>query len=997
MAATLADFKGWQIIVTDESGSVIKDTGRRRRRRGDSKEIVRLQRKSDGLQLSCADSIVCKDPQTNSLSIYMIHEIRLNTASNYVELWCFGYLCWYEINPEEYYAQFLPEALDSCPDSLSSVERADYFREKFQLECNRSELYLTAELSEIYLKDLVSLAQVYDTDSFSPECVTQENQMTTFVVSSACEPDGNNFVAINIREVEDKIRRSDPETSKRYVKELTAITPAPVAKKKVTVQVSQRRRGEQPRREAANLKRVIVKHEEANDGQPCISPAPAKKELSQTIPAPSQDKDSNKEPTPAVAAPIKEQTPTTMASVDVSPKGPTLARKNSDRRAKNKTKEEQPPRRDTRGSIPDLNKRSEKPSRSQNSKAKSFVNSETDEEVSSPSDDHVTEDESDEYISDASTNSIQHRDLEGGLGKRGRNKENEEEADGAERRSSRARKGTSGPQKRKASRSPTKESRLATPKRAITKKNVSRAKKAYTPFSKLYKDPGEIPDLNKNKDFYRENHDWDISALENHFRSPTKQKSVETIFSKVKRQLNSTHSKEEIVKASNFEDYLPARENEFATIYLSMYSAIEAGTGTSIYIAGTPGVGKTLTVREVVKELLISSDRKELPQFQYIEINGLKMVKASDSYEVLWKKISGSTLTSGAAMESLEYYFKEVPQTKKRPVVVLLDELDALVTKNQDVMYNFFNWTTYENSKFVVVAVANTMDLPERQLGNKVSSRIGFTRIMFTGYTHEELKTIINLRLMDLNDSHFYVDPETGNSYLIQDGDTTQLPKDVSKLQKVRLKISEDAVEIASRKIASVSGDARRALKVCKRAVEIAEQDYMEKHGYAFDGQAQQRTSAFQPTSEELQKVEIHHITKALQETITSPTDTYLRRMSFTSKLFLYALVNLIKKSGAHEQTLGDIVDEIRLLLEVNGKNKYILEMKRVLFVGDNDEEENEQLRIISWDYLIDQLVETGIIIKQNLKNERMCAIKLNISFEEVCRNIMEDEVLKTL
>ncbi|AGO12480.1 AaceriAER133Cp [[Ashbya] aceris (nom. inval.)] len=996
MAATLADFKGWQIIVTDESGSVIKDTSRRRRRRGDSKEIIRLHRKSDGLQLSCADSIVCKDPQTNSLSIYMIHEIRLNTASNYVELWCFGYLCWYEINPEEYYAQFLPEALDSCPESLSPVEREDYFREKFQLECNRSELYLTAELSEIYLKDLVSLAQVYDTDSFSPECITQENQTTTFVVSSACEPDGNNFVAINIREVEDKIRRTDPEASKRFVKELTASTAPPVSKKKVAAQGPQRRRGEHPRRETANLKRVVVKHEEANEGQACISPLPAKKELSQTIPASSQDKEVNQEPSHTGAASIKEQTPKAMGSPDASPKGPTLAGKNSNRRTRNKVKHEEPPRRDTKGSVPDLNKRNEKPSRSQSSKTKRYTDSDADEEASSLDDEHITEDESDEYISDASHTSIQHQDSEEGSGKKGRNKENEEDIE-EEPRTSRPRRGTSAAQKRKASRSPTKESRLATPKRAVTKKNVSRAKKAYTPFSKLYKDPGEIPDLNKNKDFYRENHDWDISALENHFRSPTKQKSVETIFSKVKRQLNSSHSKEEIVKASNFEDYLPARENEFATIYLSMYSAIEAGTGTSIYIAGTPGVGKTLTVREVVKELLISSDRKELPQFQYIEINGLKMVKASDSYEVLWKKISGSTLTSGAAMESLEYYFKEVPQTKKRPVVVLLDELDALVTKNQDVMYNFFNWTTYENSKFVVVAVANTMDLPERQLGNKVSSRIGFTRIMFTGYTHEELKTIINLRLMDLNDSHFYVDPETGNSYLIQDGDTTQLPKDVSKLQKVRLKISEDAVEIASRKIASVSGDARRALKVCKRAVEIAEQDYMEKHGYAFDGQAQLRTSSSQPTAEELQKVEIHHITKALQETITSPTDTYLRRMSFTSKLFLYALVNLIKKSGGHEQTLGDIVDEIRLLLEVNGKNKYILEMKRVLFLGNEDEDEEEQLRIISWDYLIDQLVETGVIIKQNLKNERMCAIKLNISFEEVCKNIMEDEVLKTL
>ena len=57
--------------------------------------------------------------------------------------------------------------------------------------------------------------------------------------------------------------------------------------------------------------------------------------------------------------------------------------------------------------------------------------------------------------------------------------------------------------------------------------------------------------------------------------------------------------------------------------------------------------------------------------------------------------------------------------------VVLMDELDALVTSKQDVMYNFFNWPSLPGSKLIVIAVANTMDLPERVLNQKVSSRLG--------------------------------------------------------------------------------------------------------------------------------------------------------------------------------------------------------------------------------------------------------------------------------
>lgn len=57
--------------------------------------------------------------------------------------------------------------------------------------------------------------------------------------------------------------------------------------------------------------------------------------------------------------------------------------------------------------------------------------------------------------------------------------------------------------------------------------------------------------------------------------------------------------------------------------------------------------------------------------------------------------------------------------------VVLMDELDQLVTAKQDVVYNFFNWPTLVGSKLIVIAVANTMDLPERVMTGRVRSRLG--------------------------------------------------------------------------------------------------------------------------------------------------------------------------------------------------------------------------------------------------------------------------------
>ena len=62
--------------------------------------------------------------------------------------------------------------------------------------------------------------------------------------------------------------------------------------------------------------------------------------------------------------------------------------------------------------------------------------------------------------------------------------------------------------------------------------------------------------------------------------------------------------------------------------------------------------------------------------------------------------------------------------------VILIDELDALVTKKQTILYNLFDWPCHKNSRLLVLAIANTMDLPERMQA-KISSRIGNNRLVY--------------------------------------------------------------------------------------------------------------------------------------------------------------------------------------------------------------------------------------------------------------------------
>lgn len=169
---------------------------------------------------------------------------------------------------------------------------------------------------------------------------------------------------------------------------------------------------------------------------------------------------------------------------------------------------------------------------------------------------------------------------------------------------------------------------------------------------------------------------------------------------------------------------LPCREAEFTEVYSHLSAAIAEGTGSCIYISGTPGTGKTATVREVISQLQHLVDLEELDDFTFVEINGMKVTDPHQAYSLLWEAIKGDRVSPSQALRLLETEFS-TPSPRRVPCVVLMDELDQLVTRGQGVMYNFFNWPGGRYSRLIVLAVANTMDLPERTLSNKISSRLG--------------------------------------------------------------------------------------------------------------------------------------------------------------------------------------------------------------------------------------------------------------------------------
>lgn len=56
-----------------------------------------------------------------------------------------------------------------------------------------------------------------------------------------------------------------------------------------------------------------------------------------------------------------------------------------------------------------------------------------------------------------------------------------------------------------------------------------------------------------------------------------------------------------------------------------------------MYISGVPGTGKTATVHEAIRYLQQGADDNELPSFQFIEINGMKLTDPHQAYVQILK------------------------------------------------------------------------------------------------------------------------------------------------------------------------------------------------------------------------------------------------------------------------------------------------------------------------------------------------------------------------
>lgn len=207
--------------------------------------------------------------------------------------------------------------------------------------------------------------------------------------------------------------------------------------------------------------------------------------------------------------------------------------------------------------------------------------------------------------------------------------------------------------------------------------------------------------------------------------------------------------------------------------------------------------------------------------------------------------------------------------------------------------------------------------------------------------------------------------------------------------------VESDAVQFASRKVAAVSGDARRALDICRRAVELAESESQSTADLHYTPSKKQGKEV--ASSRSTGRVTIGTIKRAINEATASPLQQHLRGLALASKLLLAALLAKIRRTGLGESVMGEIIEEARriakMAVETRSLEYLVTDMIPVAFTGkvQTGASARNSPRVYSMGAAAIELMDAGVIALEARKGDRMGKIRLCIGEEDIKQAFRDD------
>lgn len=333
-------------------------------------------------------------------------------------------------------------------------------------------------------------------------------------------------------------------------------------------------------------------------------------------------------------------------------------------------------------------------------------------------------------------------------------------------------------------------------------------------------------------------------------------RSLDDLFQKL-LDSDSLFKEKEVLRHSYTPDVLVHRDVQTEELATILVAALRGETPSNILIYGKTGTGKTAVTRYVGKELEGMSERLNVI-CTVIYVNCEVIDTQYRLLANLARQYGEDIPMTGWPTDQVFQKFKDALDQKEQVLIIILDEIDKLVKKGDDVLYNLSRINTgLQKAKVSIIGVSNDLKFTD-YLDPRVKSSLGEEEIIYPPYNADQIRDI-----------------------LYQRADRAYMPN----------VLEEGVIPLCAALAAQEHGDARRALDLLRVSGEIADRQHEKNVREEHVRQAQE-------------KIEVDRVVEVVR---TLPTQ---------SKLVLFSILYLSKNSDA-KITTGDVYNLYRHLCKV--------------------------------------------------------------------------------
>lgn len=302
--------------------------------------------------------------------------------------------------------------------------------------------------------------------------------------------------------------------------------------------------------------------------------------------------------------------------------------------------------------------------------------------------------------------------------------------------------------------------------------------------------------------------------------------------------------------------HLTGRKAEADDLNRFLTSNLAQKTPGSLYVSGPPGTGKTAQLNMSLHQLapVPGINIHKGTRFRVIKVNCMAVAQPENIFHEIYSALSGThTHSNRKTFSDLVELLNSV--TDVDAAIVMLDEMDCLVTKDQQVLFQLFNCAsarsqTNFNVKLVLIGISNALDLTDKFLPRLKTNGLSPESLQFLPYTADQTRAIINDKL-------WLLAPELASAPIMHPA----------------------AVLLCCKKSASITGDLRKAFDICYKSIELVEEAY-------------RRAPTENIDFENAPKVTISHVAKICATSFGDNASTKLTNLNLLQKAVLCALFN---------------------------------------------------------------------------------------------------------